>query len=171
MASAAAATGSEALLEQRRQKAAGCIRNHVVASMGVGLIPSFLIDVAGVAAIEVKLIRDLAEIYEFPVPHKLVAYKILISLIGSLGPLYLAVKLQSGVKSVPVVGHAFYTSVLSITNGAAVYAVGKIFQMHYESGGTFLSSKNSTLQHFFKEKLAEGKQLAPGFAKEAGQTG
>lgn len=158
-------------LELRREKASRCIRNHVLASLGVGLIPSFVVEVASVAAIEVKLIQDLAKIYDFPVPHKLVAYKILISLVGSLGPFYLAAKLKSGVKSVPLAGHAFYAGFLALTNGAAVYAVGKIFQEHYESGGTFLSSKNSTLQRFYKDKFAEGKELVPAIAAEAGLAG
>lgn len=156
-------------LEQRREQASRCIRAHVAASLGVGLIPSFVVEVAGIAAIEVKLIQDLAKIYDFPVPHKLVAYKILISLIGSIGPFYLAAKLQSGVKSVPLIGHAYYAGFLALTNGAAVYAVGKIFQKHYESGGTFLSSKNSTLQKFYKDKYAEGAELVPAIAAEAGR--
>ena len=67
----------------RERRAELCIRNHVIAAMGCALIPSFIIDVAVVTGIEVKMIRDLAAIYDFPVPRKLVAYKLLLSLIGS----------------------------------------------------------------------------------------
>ena len=56
-----------------RTQANDCIRNHVIAAMGVGLVPSFLLEAVGVTSIEVKMIRDLAEIYRFPVPTKLVA--------------------------------------------------------------------------------------------------
>jgi uncharacterized protein (DUF697 family) len=148
-----------------RLKADNCIKNHVIAAMGLGMAPSFAIEVVGVTGIEVKMIRDLAEIYEFPVPHKLVAYKILISVIGSILPFYLAARMRSAVKGLPLFGHIVYAGFLSATNGAAVYAVGKIFQRHYESGGIFLSSRNNTIRSFFKEKYEEGKQIVPTLAE------
>lgn len=149
-------------MEQTLQalQADNCIKNHVIAAMGIGLIPSSLVNIAGIAGIEVKLIRDLAVIYAFPVPHQLVAYKVLISLIGSIGPVYLSTQMHTALKGVPLIGHAVYVGLLSITGGAAVYAVGKIFQKHYESGGTFLSSENSVLRTWFKKYYAEGKQVA-----------
>ncbi|MDD5287274.1 MAG: DUF697 domain-containing protein [Desulfuromonadaceae bacterium] len=144
-------------------RAENCIKNHVIAAMSIGLIPSALLDVVGITAIEVKMIRDLAGIYDFPVPHKLVAYKVLISLIGSIGPVYISTKMHSALKGVPLVGHAVYVGLLSLTGGAAVYAVGKIFQMHYESDGTFLSKDNKYIREYFKEKYAEGKQVVKGY--------
>ena len=143
-------------------RAENCIKNHVIAAMGIGLIPSAAVDVVAIAAIEVKMIRDLAHIYSFPVPNKLVAIKILISLIGSIGPVYVSIKMHSALKGVPLVGHAVYVGLLSITGGAAVYAVGKIFQAHYESGGTFLSKDNAYIRDYFKKKYKEGKLVVMG---------
>lgn len=160
-----AAREFQAAPRQHQLEADNCIKNHVIAAMGVGMIPSFAIEIAGVTGIEVKMIRDLALIYEFPVPQKLVAYKILISVIGSVLPFYFAARMRSAVKGVPLIGHILYAGFLSATNGAAVYAVGKIFQKHYESGGTFLSGSRPTLRAYFKDKYEEGKRLAPVFAK------
>ena len=151
----------------RERRAELCIRNHVIAAMGCALIPSFIIDVAVVTGIEVKMIRDLAAIYDFPVPRKLVAYKLLLSLIGSIAPLYFAAKAKSAVKGVPLFGHATYIGFLSLTNAAAVYAVGKIFQKHYETGGNFLGSKKNTLKNYFETQYTQGKQLAPGLRAES----
>lgn len=145
-----------------------CIKNHVIAAMGIGLIPSAVVDVLGITAIEVKMIRDLAKIHRFPVPHKLVAYKVLISLLGSIGPVYLSTRLHAALKGVPLVGHAVYVGMLSVTGGAAVYAVGKIFQKHYETGGTFLSGDNALLRNYFKQKYREGKCIVPGYVQAAG---
>jgi len=145
-------------------EAENCIKNHVIAAMGIGLIPSALVDVVGITGIEVKMIRDLAGIYKFPVPNKLVAYKVLISLIGSLGPVYFSTRMHAALKGVPLVGDAVYVGLLSITGGAAVYAVGKIFQKHYDSGGTFLSKDNKYIRNYFKEKYAEGKQAVKDYA-------
>jgi len=152
----------------RKLQADNVIKNHVIMAMATGLIPSAMINVVGITALEVKMIGDLARVYDFPVPHRLVCYKIVISLIGSIGPVYLSVKMHSALKSMPLVGHAFYVGMLSLTGGAAVYAVGKLFQKHFESGGTFLSSENRILKSYFKAKYAEGKRVVPGLIKPAG---
>jgi len=150
-------------------RAENCIKNHVIAAMGIGLIPSAAIDVAGITVIEIKMIRSLARIYSFPVPHKLVAIKVLISLIGSIGPVYVSVKMHSVLKGVPLVGYAVYVGLLSITGGAAVYAVGKIFQAHFESGGTFLSKDNKYIRDYFDKKYTEGKRAVKGYARKLTQ--
>ncbi|KJS32405.1 MAG: hypothetical protein VR64_06635 [Desulfatitalea sp. BRH_c12] len=156
-----------AISEKKRLIADNTIKNYVILAMGTGLIPSSLVDIVAITALEVKMIGDLARIYDFPIPHRLVRYKILISLLGSLGPVYLSVKMHAALKSVPLIGHAVYVGMLSITGGVAMYAVGKTFQRHYESGGTFLSSENSVLKNFFQEKYQEGKKVVPGYARPA----
>jgi len=150
--------------EKERLLADNIIKNYVIMAMGTGLIPSSIIDIVGITALEVKMIGDLARVYRFPVPRRLVCYKILISLIGSIGPVYFSSKMHSALKSVPLIGHAVYVGMLSLTGGAAMYAVGKTFQKHYESGGTFLSSENSVLKKFFKEKYQEGKTAVAEYA-------
>jgi hypothetical protein len=156
----AAAHDEAAVSEETALRADNCIKNHVIAAMGIGLIPSAMINLAGITGIEIKMIRDLALIYRFPVPHQMVAYKVLISLIGSIGPVYFSTRMHSALKGVPLVGHAVYVGLLSVTGGAAVYAVGKIFQKHYESGGTFLSRDNSLIREYFQQKYREGKVRA-----------
>lgn len=132
--------------------------------MGIGLLPLPLVEMVGIITIEVKMIRDLAKAYDFPVPHKLVAYKILVTLMGSIGPVYFSAKMHTVLKSVPLLSYTLSAGMLSISDGAAVYAVGKIFQKHYESGGTFLSSDNEILNNFFKKMFREGKKVVPTYA-------
>ena len=72
--------------------------------------------------------------------------------------------MHAALKSVPLIGHAVYIGMMSVTGGAAMYVVGKIFQTHFESGGTFLSSENSVLRNYFQQKYQEGKKVAPGYA-------
>ncbi len=152
------------LLEKRSLEAELCIKNYVILAMGVGLVPSALVDIVGITALEVKMIGDLARVYDFPIPKKLIIYKILISLVGSIGPVYLSGQMHAALKSIPLVGHAVYVGMLSVTGGAAVYAVGKIFQRHYESGGTFLSSENRVLKKYYQEQYAAGKKVVPLYA-------
>lgn len=150
------------LASQNRDLAAeNCIKKYVLFGIGAGLIPAPLVDAVAITALEISMIGDLAAIYEFPVPHRLVSYKVLISLIGSIGPIYLATKVNSAIKAVPFIGHALYFGIMSFTGGASVYAVGKLFQKHFVSGGTFLSGDPTGIRSFFREKFAEGKALAP----------
>jgi uncharacterized protein (DUF697 family) len=144
-----------------RLKADVCIKNHVIAAMGVALVPSFFIEMTGVTGIEVSLIMDLASIYSHPIPNRLIAYKVLLSLIITLGPIYLATRLRSAIKVVPIAGQAAYFGLMSLTNAAAVYAIGQIFRIHFESGGKFLSKDNAMLRNVFKKHYEEGKQKIP----------
>ena len=146
------------------------IRNHVLVAMGAGLVPSPVLDIVAVTLIEVDMITRLAKAYAFPVPHRLVTYKVLISLAGGIGPAYLGVRLQGLIKGLPLIGHALYVGTLSIFGGASVYAVGKLFQKHFESGGTFLSGENAIIKRYFEEKREEGKTLVPQMLREAAPT-
>lgn len=145
----------------RALKADVIIKNHVILAMGAGLVPSPLLDMVAVTWIEVNMINELAEAYEFPFPTRLAIYKALISLAGGIGPAYLSIKYHSVLKAMPLVGHALYVSAFSLSGGAAVYAVGRLFQKHFESGGTFLSSENAVLKKYFAEKQTEGRTVVP----------
>jgi len=74
--------------------------------------------------------------------------------------------MHKALKGVPLLGYAVFAGLLSITGGAAVYGVGKIFQKHFESGGTFLSSDNSLIRDYFKKQYREGKLAAQEYARE-----
>jgi len=138
------------------------IKNHVVAAMAAGLVPLPLVfDMVAVTVIEVRMITEMAKTFSAPVPHRQVLYKILISIVGGVGPAYLSAKFASLIKMIPVVGDVIYLSALVVSGGASVYAVGKVFQKHFESGGTFLSKDNEVIRHYFKEKHAEGKEIIP----------
>jgi len=147
--------------------AAALIRKYSLYAMGCGLIPAPIIDMLAVTALEVRMIQDLSKVYQFQFPRKLVVYKIVLSLLGSIAPVYFSNKLKSGVKALPGVGLIAASGLLAAVNGASVYAVGKVFMRHFESGGTFLSSDNAVIRRFFNESYAEGKQLLPALASPA----
>lgn len=159
----ATATTEISTLELQRIRADDIIKTYVIFSMTAGMVPSPLVDVVAVSALEIKMINDLAENFDFPIPSRLVVIKMLISLVGSAGTIYLATKMHTIVKSAPLIGHALYIGMLSISCGAAVYAVGKIFQKHFESGGKFLGGNDAEVESYFKEKYQEGKQRVPAY--------
>jgi uncharacterized protein (DUF697 family) len=142
-------------------RADNIIRKHIIGAMAAGLIPFPIVDIAGVALLEVNMITELAAAYNFPVPRALVVYKLLISLAGAVGPIFFSLYFRNAVKALPLVGHAIYLGAFSLSGAASVYAVGKIFQKHFESGGTFLSSNNAVIRKFFAAKEAEGRTVVP----------
>lgn len=149
--------------QEAARRAEATIKSHVIIALAAGLVPSPVVDMFAVAAIEVAMIVELARIYNFPVPRTLVVYKVLIAIAAGLGPVYIFAKYHHALKAVPVVGYAIYAGALSLSGGISVYAVGKLFQMHFESGGTFLSSNNAVLRDFFKSKQREGRSVVPAY--------
>jgi uncharacterized protein (DUF697 family) len=137
------------------------VRRYTLIAAGVGVIPSPTVNSVGIAVMELAMIDELAKNYKYPFPTKLAATKAFISLVGSLGPVYLALKSKSAISAVPLVGHLMASTIYSITGAISVYAVGKIFQMHFESGGTLLSKENSLLRKIFKKEAEQGAKEIP----------
>jgi uncharacterized protein (DUF697 family) len=149
--------------EEMRLRAEECIRNHVIAAVGIGFIPLAFVDLVGVTAIELRMIGELADIYSFPFPNRLAAYKLILSLVANTGPLYLSRVLQSFLKVIPLLGAVAAAGTLSAVGGASVYAVGKVFQKHFESGGTFLGAEEHEIREYYRRKLAEANSAVSGY--------
>ncbi len=147
-------------LGERDKKADEIIKTYSLVAMGFGLIPTPLVDFAAVLALELKMIQELAENCEFTFPRRQVFFKMVISLAGVIAPLYFVQRYKNLIKAVPGIGHAM-TVALVLTNGASVYAVGKVFQKHFESGGTFLSCDETLIREYFAKKYEEGKRRLP----------
>lgn len=158
--------------EQKQVEAANAlICKYAIYGMGCGLIPSPGIDMIAVTVLEVQMIRDLSAVYTFNFPHKLVTSKIVLSLLGSIAPIYFARRFQNSVKLIPGFGYWLSAGLLAAANGASVYAIGKIFQRHFESRGTFLSTDTAMIRRFFRQSYEEGKVVllsAEGQAERGG---
>lgn len=149
-----------------RARADLLIQRHVLTALAAGAVPSPpLFDIVAVTAIEIHMIARLARAYNVPVPQRHVAAKMLISVLGGIAPAYLSAKSAQLVTGFPIAGRVLYAAGLSVFNGACVYAVGKVFQEHFESGGKFLSRDNSVIRSFFEEKLAEGRAMIPSLQR------
>lgn len=138
------------------------INRYTLIAAGVGVIPSPMVNSVGIAVMEIAMIDELAKKYHFDFPTKQALVKAFISLVSSIGPVYIAMKSKSAVSAIPIVGLLLSTGIYSIAGAISVYAVGKIFQRHFESGGQILSMDNAFLQKIFKEAYQEGKEKLPG---------
>ena len=141
------------------------IRRHTLYGVACGFIPMPVVDMVAVAGVEVKMISELASVYGCRFPEELVFGKVIIALVGSIGPLYVYDKIQGAIGRLPGIGVLAGPAFLAAANAASVYVVGKVFQKHFESGETFLSGDNELIQEFMGEKYREARRLdwiAPG---------
>ncbi len=130
------------------------VRNHVIGSMGVGLIPVPLVDLIGLTGIQLNMLRMLAKTYNIPF-FKGMGKNIIGSLIGGGIPFTVGDILASLVKTVPVVGQTVGALTMPVVSGATTYAVGKVFVQHFASGGTFLSFDPEQVREYYAEMFRQ----------------
>ena len=134
------------------------VKNHIIASLALGLVPIPVFDLAALTTTQMSMLRGLSEHYEVPfddAQHK----SLLASLIGGALPVLGVVGLSSMAKFIPGVGSLFGSASLSISAGAVTYAVGQVFIRHFEAGGTFEDFEPKHASDYFKEEFKSGKSL------------
>jgi uncharacterized protein (DUF697 family) len=148
--------------KERDKHADTIIRNHVLASMGFGLIPWPVADVLAVGASQLDMIRQLCKVYDVDFHEtqgKAIVSSLTAATLARLGAGSLA-------KLIPVVG----TIVGSISNvvlaGASTYALGQVFKVHFETGGTILDFDTNRLKKLYNEQFEKGKKVAEELRKQ-----
>ncbi len=147
---------------ERSQHADTIIRNHVVWSMGAGLIPVLIADIFAVSALQLDMIRQLCRVYNVSFQEtqgKAIVTALTSSTLARLGA-------GSLVKIIPVVGSYLGGVTVSIFAGASTYALGEVFKKHFDSGGTILDFDPDRLRKYYKEKFEKGKKVAKDIKKE-----
>ena len=129
---------SAAGASDRQRQAMAVVEANVWWAMGVAAIPFPLVDLALLTTLHTKMLSELAELYEVPF-SKEAGKSLLASLLVDLGAAPLSRGLLgSAIRLVPVAGPLLSWTALPVVNGAATYALGKVFIQHFESGGTIL---------------------------------
>ncbi|MCI5140318.1 MAG: hypothetical protein D3909_00955 [Candidatus Electrothrix sp. ATG1] len=61
---------------------------------------------------------------------------------------------------IPLAGHAVGLVAMPITAGATTFAVGKVFNQHFSSGGTFLTFDPEKVRDYYNSMFEKGKNVA-----------
>lgn len=141
------------------------VRNHVVWSMGAGMIPVLIADIFAVSAIQLDMVRQMSKLYDVEF-NELQGKAIVSSLTGATVARLAA---RSVVKLLPGVGSMIGGVAVSVFAGASTYALGEVFKKHFESGGTILDFDPDRVKQMYKEKFEKGKKVAEEWKKEAGE--
>jgi uncharacterized protein (DUF697 family) len=131
------------------------VKRYSLYAGGAGLIPVPVVDFAAIAAIEVKMLQELGNLYDVPFSQDKVR-PIVAALIGG----YTSTKVGYGVggsmmKSVPVLGSVLGMISVPAFGAGLTWAIGRIFITHFASGGTFLDFDPSKVRDFFSKSKTE----------------
>jgi uncharacterized protein (DUF697 family) len=149
---------------EKEGQARKIVNKYMWLSMGVGLLPFPILDMAGIMALQLRMLQLLSRLYDVPFSRDL-GKKIISALLGTIVPASLTGSLWSTVKMVPILGPIAALS-MPIFAGAATYAIGKVFIQHFESGGTFLDFEPAKVQEHFRQEFEKGRHYAAGTRTE-----
>ena len=144
-------------IDERREEAMEIVRRNIAWAAGGGLIAVPFLDIAAVTSVQLKMIKELTEVYDIPFSKKL-GRSILASIVGGTGSSALAYgkigALATGslMKVVPVVGTVFGAATMSVFASGITYGVGKVFIKHFEKGGSLENIDVNEAQKEVKEE-------------------
>lgn len=152
--------------EARLTQAEAVIHRNVLWSLGAGLLPIPVLDVAVVTAVELKMLKELSAIYQVEFSHK-IAQKIIYSLLVSAGAVGVGCLVGSSLsKFIPLVGTTLGVVSGPVLIGAFTHGLGRVFLMHFESGGTLLDFDAVAMRQYFKAEFEKGREVAAALKQQ-----
>ena len=143
-----------ALAQERSQRADRIIHSHTLWSMGAGLIPVPMFDILAVSAIQVDMLKQLAEAYEADFTEN-IGKTFVTALTGGTFARIGA----SLIKAVPGVGTLVGGASMSVLSGASTYAVGQVAKRHYETGGNLVDIDLDSARKTYDDAVERGKKV------------
>ena len=137
------------------------IKNHVMWSMGAGLMPVPLFDILAVTAIQADLLKQLAS--EYGVDYSNSDGKAFVTgLTGSAFARFGA----SALKAVPGIGTIIGGLSMSVMSGASTYAVGQVAKSYFAAGAELSKINVGEAKNAYSQEYERGKQVVSDLEKE-----
>jgi uncharacterized protein (DUF697 family) len=138
-------------------EAARVISTAVKWSAAAAIVPVPYIDLLALGAVQVKMVRDLAQVYGLEAEGETLK-GVISALLGTLAPAAISGGLLgSALKVIPVGGTIVGSVGLAAFGSAATYAIGKIFVAHFDQGGTVKSFSAEAIEADLKKEFAAAK--------------
>ena len=133
-------------------------------SLGVGLIPFPLVDIAAAITSQVVLVKRLCTLYDKEFSNS-AARAAILSLSSALSATGTAAVVGFSLgKMIPGIGTAAGMVTLPIANAAMTYTIGKLFIGHFEMGGTLFDFDPRSNTDYFRSVYSRGKSVATDLA-------
>ena len=136
------------------------VRKNMYWAMGIGVVPVPIVDIVGIAAFQVKALKELSNLYGITFYEHKVKNSVASLLSGMGGPYLGGILFGSVVKFIPALGSVMGIASVPIAAGAVTYALGKVFIQHFESGGTFLDLNPEKVRAYFNSQIKVGLKMA-----------
>ena len=136
----------------REKEALAIISEHVPWAAGAGMIPVPALDMAALVALQLRMLSRMSALYEVPFAESRTKSAVA-SLLGTVVAGGTGAALGSLVKVVPIVGSLIGFVATPAAFAAATHAIGRVFVMHFEAGGTFLDFDPAKTRDFFRAEF------------------
>jgi uncharacterized protein (DUF697 family) len=155
---------SAAVPAERHKQALAIVKRNAGFGAIAGLIPLPLLDAFALTGIQVKMISELAGIYEIPFSENAVkAY--VAALIGGIVPVSpIAGVAIRAVRFIPILGPLLGIAVVPAFASSLTWAIGRVFINHFEKGGDLLSLDIESMKDQVKRGLTRKGAATPGAA-------
>lgn len=146
--------------KHRTTQAKKVVRNHSMIGGAFGVVPMPSLGVALIIAIGLKMLHRLSVIYDVDFNKDLGKSAISSFLVGC-GSFSISGRLIWGLGAVvPAAAPVIGIVTTPLFAASTLYAMGRIFIQHFESGGTFLTFDPEKVRGHYAELFEEGKVLA-----------
>ena len=148
-------------MSNKREEANSIIKSHVLWSIGGGLIPIPLADMAAVTALQVSMLEQLADLYGISY-NRSIGKSFVAALTGST-----VAKLGASlIKAIPGIGTVIGGVAMSATSGASTYAIGQVAIGQFEKDGSLEDIDIEDAKVAYEEAFEEGKEVVEEMEKE-----
>ena len=148
-------------MSNKREQADAIIKKHVLFSIGGGLIPIPLVDMAAVTALQVSMLEQLADLYGIGY-NRSIAKSFTAALTGST-----VAKLGASlIKAIPGIGTIIGGVAMSATSGASTYALGQVAIGQFEASGSLEDIDVEEAKVAYEEAFEQGKEVVEEMEKE-----
>ena len=144
--------------DQKLLKAHDIVTGNCKWAAGLGFVPIPVADWIAVTTIQIKMLKQLCELYDKPFSQDQAA-KWIFALTGGFIPATLGFFAASVVKTIPFVGVARFAAVPAFAYGTT-YALGQVFIPYFQSGGSLYTFDPSKHKTYFAYLAEEGKRAA-----------
>jgi uncharacterized protein (DUF697 family) len=137
----------------REARAFAIVRSYFGWSAAAALLPLPLLDLAAIVGVQVKMLEEIARLYRVPFDGKMVR-PLIVALVSGTGGWFLAGMAASLIRAIP--GGGFVLSLLTepALATASCWATGRVFILHFESGGTFLDFDPAKMRAHYARHFA-----------------
>lgn len=144
-------------------RAESIVRKHVMWSIGAGLVPIPLMDIAAVTAIQLDMLKQLATHYG--VGYSESEGKAWVSALAG----GVAARLgANALKLIPGFGSVLGGAAMAAMSGASTYAIGHVAMTQFAAGRSFASIDLESAKRAYESHLEKGREIAKDMAGEKG---